>query len=84
MWRERAIRWGWVIIAANALIAVMHSGFAYGHFTKHEIWTGIISSLLVLMNGWVAYWQWTNVRKYRQELKELMWKTLATPSEALR
>ena len=84
MWRERAIRWGWWIVAMNALISIMNMGFAYGHFTKHEIWAGIVSSLLVIMNGWVAYWQWTSIRKYRQELKELMWTTLSTPAGELR
>ena len=84
MWREKAIRWGWIIVALNALIAIMNLGFAYGHYVKHEYWTMAISSFLVLMNGWVAWWQFKNVLKYKQELKELMWKTLSSPSEVLR
>ena len=84
MWRERAIKWAWFTLLVNATIAIMNAGFAYGHFSKHEIWTGIISSLLVCMNGWIAYWQWGHIKTYKRELKELMWKTLATPSDALR
>lgn len=84
MWRERAIRWGWWIVALNLSISVMNAGFAYEHFSKHEIITGIISSVLVVMNAWVAQWQYASIRKYKQELKELMWQTLATPSEQLR
>lgn len=84
MWRTKAIRWAWITLVLNATVALMNIGFSYGHWIKHEYWTMVISISLVILNGWIAYWQWTTVRKYKQELKELMWKTLATPSEALR
>ena len=84
MWREKAIRWGYIIVALNAFIALMNMGFGYGHYIKHEYWTMSVSWALVGMNSWVAYWQFKNVLKYKQELKELMWKTLSSPSEVLR
>lgn len=84
MWRNKAIKWGWWIVAINALISIMNTGFAYGHWSKHEIVAGLVSSGLVLMNGWIAWWQYTNIRKYRQELKEMMWTTLQTPAGELR
>lgn len=83
MWREKAIKWGWITLLLNAGIALMNTGFLYGHYVKHEYWTMVFSSLLIIMNSGVAYWQWTNIRKYKQELKELMWKTLSTPSGEL-
>lgn len=84
MWRERAIRWGWAILILNASVALMNIGFGYGHYLKHE-WLAMSASWsLTVLNGWVAYTQYTNVRKYKQELKDLMWETLSTPSEALR
>lgn len=84
MWREKAIRWGWITAGLNALIAVMNMYFLYGHYIKHEYWTMVFSGFLIIMNGWVAWWQFKNVMKYKQELKELMWKTLSSPSEVLK
>ena len=84
MWGEKAMRWGWGILVLNAMVSIMNIGFGYGHLTKHEYWAAGLSWALVLMNGWVAWGQYKSIRQWRQEIKELMWKTLSTPSEALR
>lgn len=84
MWRERAIKWGWATAGLNAFVSLMNIYFSYNHLIKHEYWGLTFSIFLVLMNGWVAVWQYGNIRKYKEELKELMWKTLATPSGELR
>ena len=84
MWREKAIRWAWFTAGLNGLIAVMNVYFSYSHLIKHEYWSLAFSVFLVIMNGWVAWWQYKHVRQYKQELKELMWKTLSTPTEVLR
>ena len=84
MWREKAIKWAWITLALNAVIALMNVGFTYGHLVKHEYWTMGISTSLVMLNTWVAVWQYKSIVKYRNELKQLMWRTLSTPSEQLR
>lgn len=84
MWRDRAIRWGWAILILNASIAIANIGFGYGHLLKHE-WLAMSASWsLSVLNGWVAYRQYINIRKYKLELKEIMWQTLSTPAEQLR
>ena len=84
MWRTKAIKWAWITLAFNAAVALMNMGFSYGHWVKHEYWTMAFSVSLVLLNTWVATWQYQHIVKYRNELKELMWRTLSTPSEQLR
>lgn len=84
MWRERSIRWCWIILVLNAAIALMNTGFSYGHWIKHEYWTMAVSLGLVLLNSWVAWYQFRTIRRFQQELKQLMWQTLSTPSEQLR
>jgi len=84
MWRQRAIRWGWVIVALNLSISLLNIWFGYNHMVKQEYWTMAISWTITLINGYVAWFQYTNIRKYQQELKDIMWKALSTPSEALR
>ena len=84
MWREKAIRWAWITAGLNLFIALMNTAFLYGHYIKHEYWTMVFSGFLIVLNSLVAIWQFKNVKKYRQELKDLMWKTLSTPSEVLR
>jgi hypothetical protein len=84
MWREKAIRWGWFTAGFNAVIALMNMFFSYQHLIKHEYWGMTFSILLVVINGGVAVWQYGNILKYEQELKDLMWQTLQTPSEVLR
>ena len=84
MWREKAIKWAWFTAGMNALIAVMNMYFLYGNYLKHEYWTMGITGFLIVMNVWVAVWQVGHVKQYKQEIKELMWKTLSSPSEVLR
>ena len=84
MWREKAIRWAWITLVLNATVALMNTGFSYGHLIRHEYWTMAISASLVVLNGWIAVWQYKTIVKYREEIKELMWRTLSTPSEQLR
>ena len=84
MWREKAIRWAWITLVLNATVALMNIGFSYGHWIKHEYWTMAISVSLVVLNSWIAVWQYKTIVKYREEIKELMWRTLSTPSEQLR
>jgi hypothetical protein len=84
MWREKAIRWGWFTAGLNLVVSLMNVFFSYNHLIKHEYWGLTFSLLLVLMNGGVAIWQYGNILKYEQELKEMMWETLSTPSEVLR
>lgn len=84
MWRTKAIRWAWITLVLNAAIALMNTGFSYGHWLKHEYWTMAISVSLVVLNTWIAVWQYRTIVKYREEIKELMWRTLSTPSEQLR
>lgn len=84
MWREKAIKWAWITLALNAFIALMNAGFTYGHLVKHEYWLMLTSVALVCLNTSVAVWQYRQIVKYRQELKEFMWRALSTPSEQLR
>ncbi len=84
MWREKAIKWAWITLVLNAAIAIMNIGFGYSHFLKHEWLAMTVSWSLVGLNSWVAWTQYVSIRKYRQELKELMWQTLSTPAEQLR
>lgn len=84
MWRERAIRWGWVIMVLNLAIGVMNIGFGYGHFVKHEWLATSATFSLVVLNVWVAYTQYKSVQRMKQELKDYMWHLLQSPSEALR
>ena len=84
MWRERSIRWCWIIMVLNVAIALLNSGFSYGHWVKHEYWLMLTTVALVCLNTWVAWYQFKTIRRFRQELKEMMWRTLSTPSEQLR
>ena len=84
MWRTKAIRWAWITLVLNASVALMNIGFSYGHWIRHEYWTMAISVSLVVLNSWIAVWQYKTIVKYREEIKELMWRTLSTPSEQLR
>lgn len=84
MWREKAIRWGWATLTLNLAISLMNVWFGYDHMVKHEYWTMGISWTVTLFNGFVVLWTYKNIRKYEQELKDIMWRSLSTPSEALR
>lgn len=84
MWRERAIRLGWWVVTLNLAISLMNIGFGYSHYVKHEWIAMSVSWGLVGMNGWVAWIQYKSVQRMKQELKDLMWQTLSTPSEVLR
>lgn len=84
MWRTKAIRWAWITLVLNASVALMNLGFSYGHLIRHEYWTLAFSVSLVVLNSWIAVWQYKTIVKYREEIKELMWRALSTPSEQLR
>ena len=84
MWRTKAIKWAWITLVINASVALLNLGFTYGHLLKHEYWAMGFSVSLVILNGGVAYWQYRQIVKYREELKELMWRALSTPAEHLR
>lgn len=84
MWRERAIRWGWLVMILNIAISIMNIGFGYSHYAKHEWIAMSVSWCLVGMNGCVAWAQYKSVQRMKQDLKDLMWNTLSTPSEELR
>ena len=84
MWRTKAIKWAWITLVINASVALLNLGFTYGHLLKHEYWAMGISISLVGLNTWIAIWEYQSIVKYRQDLKDLMWRTLSTPSEQLR
>lgn len=84
MWRHKAIKWSWATLILNLTISLLNIWFGYSHLLKHEYWTMALSWAITIMNGGVALWTYTQIRKYRQELQAMMWQTLSTPSEALR
>ena len=72
------------LIVANALISVLQLTFALNHLAKHQWWGMALSLLFVAFNGWCAVTQYRNWRRVQREEREYMWKTLGSPSEALR
>lgn len=83
MWREKMIKISWWILALNLLVCLSNMGFGYQHVVKHEPWLAGFSFFLVVFNGWVAWLQWRNIVRFKQELKDLMWTTLTKPSEQI-
>jgi len=84
MWREKYIRWQYVIIALNALVSLLQIWFTYEHIVKHEYWLMLVSIFFFVFNGWFAWRGYKQLREMKAELKAEVWRTLSTPSEALR
>lgn len=73
------------IFALNELVALLQLGFAYGHYVKHEWWGMGLSLFFLVFNGYLGYLH--GYRAYKKAVeheREVMWRTLITPSQMLR
>lgn len=83
MWHEKMIRISWWVLALNLAVAFMNIGFGYQRIVNNEMAMAAFTFTLVAVNLFVAWLQYKNVVKFRQQLKDLTWELLQKPSEQM-
>ena len=83
MWYESMIRFCWWALAINIFAAILNFVIGYSNYISQSYWLAGFNCGIGLMSSYVAWIQWTNIAKYKQQLKDLVWETLKKPSDAI-
>lgn len=83
MWREKMIKISWAVLFFNLAVCAFNSTSAYRHYTTHSYGLLAFTIVLVGINAFVAWLQWRNIKRFKQELKDLAWELLKKPAEQL-